>query len=228
MKWMLLIFMASLAPTIAAGKDLTPASTLQVTATGSVAHEPDQVRILLSVETFAEHAEKAAMENAVRMNTVFKALAGLGLDRGDIQTVAYSLDPRYDHGKRQSPEPVGYTARNMIQVTLDTLKLVGKLVDTALTSGANRATELRFELKDSEKAHLGALKVAMKRARAQAEVLAGSAGRKLGPAINIVTGSGGPMPRMAKVQSMRSFEQTPIEGGAVHTSATVTVTYQLR
>jgi hypothetical protein len=193
MKRMLLILVASLLPTIASGKEITQPPTVQVTATGSVAHEPDQVRIMLSVETFAEHAEKAAKENAIRMNTVFKAISTLGLDRSDIQTVAYSLDPRYDHGKRQSPEPVGYTARNMIQVTLDSLELVGKLVDTALSSGANRATELRFELENSEKAHLGALKVAMKLARAQAEVLAVSAGRKLGPAINILSAGPGDM-----------------------------------
>tara|TARA_B100001123_G_scaffold421500_1_gene529150 strand:- start:2205 stop:2876 length:672 start_codon:yes stop_codon:yes gene_type:complete len=213
---------AALVPSLAAAKDSGGAPTVQVTTTGSVAHEPNRVRLLLSVETFASRAEDAARENATRMKAVYKGLYRLGLTRNMIQTVSYSLDPRFDHSKRQSPEPVGYSARNRLQVTLDSLALVGKLIDTAIASGANRATELQFELKDSDEARLGALRAAMTRARAHARALAEAAGKRLGSPINIVTTPGGPVPRMAKVQSMRSFDETPIEGGAVHTSATVT------
>jgi len=225
---MVLMIVAVLVPTFIQAKESGTSPTVQVTATGSVAHEPDQVRLLLSVETFSERAEDASRENATRMRAIHEGLSGLGLGKQQIQTVSYSLDPRFEHGRRTSPEPVGYTARNRIQVTLDSLAMVGRLIDTAIASGANRVTELRFELKNPEQAHVGALRAAMNRARTQALALSEAAGKKLGPPLNIVTTSGGPAPRMAMVKSMRSFDETPIEGGAIQTSATVTVTYQLK
>ena len=203
--------------------------TIQVTATGSVEREPDRARILLSVETTGQTAQAATQENAVKMDRVFQSLAKIGLPDRVVRTASYHLAPKYEtpEGRRHSPEPVGFTAQNTVEVTVDSVDLVGRVIDTAIAAGANRAANLTYGLRDPDAAYLSALRAAMAQAKAQAETLARAAGRTLGPVLRIATQSevrpaAHAAPRMALAEAA-----TPVRGGAVQVSATVTVHYRL-
>ena len=69
---------------------------------------------------------------------------------GTIQTVSYSVNPRYSSTPGQAAVIVGYTASNTLQVTTIDLSLIGSLIDTANQAGANNVGGLQFSLRDPE------------------------------------------------------------------------------
>ncbi|MDA0747089.1 MAG: SIMPL domain-containing protein [bacterium] len=225
------VLLALLLPLTANAQPDEKARTLQISATGTVIHSPNQVQILLAVETFAPTAQEATSKNASRMSQVMYTLKRLVLPAGQVQTTSYSLEPRYENDpehRRRKPEPVGFVAHNMVQVVLDSINQVGNVLDAAITHGVNRAADLRFQLKNPETAYLEALREAVRQARAQAEVLAEASGQKLGSVLSINTSGNGPMPRFARAEALYKSADTPIEGHTIETSATVHITYQLQ
>jgi uncharacterized protein len=77
---------------------------------------------------------------------------------------------------------------NQVMVRLDDMELVGRVVDAAVGAGANRVTGISFELSDPRTAYHEALRLAVARARAEAEVLADALGEPLGAVMQVSTG----------------------------------------
>ncbi len=204
--------------------------TVQVTATGTVEREPEQARLTLAVEMTETTAQGAAQANAEKMGRVLQRLRGLGLPKGHIRTVSYNLTAKYERGdhRRPDPKPIGYTAQNTVQVTIDSVGQVGQVIDASIGAGANRIAGLAYQLRDREAAYLEALGKAVKRARVQAEALAEAAGQELGPPHRISTTSGVRFAESVPMQaSLRASAPTPIEGGTVQVTATVTAHYRI-
>jgi hypothetical protein len=109
----------------------------------------------------------------------------------------------------------------------------GAVIDAAITGGANRIANLSFELKDSESARLEALKIAVAKARAEAEVVAAAAGQRLGKPQSISSSSGWipqPMYRrdvMMEQAAAAPMPPTPVEAGNLTIQATVSINYLL-
>jgi len=61
---------------------------------------------------------------------------------------------------------------NIVEVTLTDLTQTGKVIDTAIQSGANRAQGISFDLQDRNPLVAQALKAAAARARNQADAIA--------------------------------------------------------
>ena len=203
--------------------------TVQVTATGTVTREPEQARLLLAVETFDKTARGATQQNAVKMNAVLTVLKSPQLPVAQVQTVRYSLVPEYEHERGGSkPKPVAYTARNMVQATVDSIDRVGEVIDAVTEAGANRVASLTFHLRSPDAAHLAALEAAMAGARARASTLAAAAGQQLGPPLRIVAGEGHRPLEAMHVKSFRAAGDTPIESGTIQVTAQVTIHYELR
>ncbi len=200
---------------------------IQVTASGSVAREPDRVSVSLSVETAGKTARGAAEENARSMARVIKSLKKADLPGAQIQTSGFHLSPRYDHEGRRRPEPVGYTASNTVRVSIDDVSRAGQVLDTATAAGANRVMGLVFGLRDPDSAYNEALARAMEAAGRQARVLAEAAGVRLGPVVVISTSAGFRPREMARAQVLEHSVRTPIEPGDVRTTATVTASFEL-
>jgi hypothetical protein len=216
-------------PCLSFADDIEDRPTAQVTASGTVTREPEQARLLLAVETFDKTARGAGQQNAVKMNTVLRALKADELPVAQVQTVRYSLVPEFEHDRgRSKPKPVGYTARNMIQATVDSIDRVGEVIDAVTEAGVNRVASLTFHLRDPEAAHLEALEAAMASAKARAKALARASGTLLGLPLRIVTGEGHRPPEAMRVQSFRAAGDTPIEGGTIQITARVTVHYELK
>ena len=68
-----------------------------VIGNGEVAVEPNIATVQLEVVTVNEQLSEAQQENAVAMNNVIQSLLGLGVPRENIQTVSYTIFPRYDY-----------------------------------------------------------------------------------------------------------------------------------
>jgi len=75
---------------------------------------------------------------------------------------------------------LGYRARATINVDVRELTLLANIIDTTLTAGATRVSDLRFRSNREEEARGEALRQAVRQARSDAEVLAEAAGGTLG------------------------------------------------
>jgi uncharacterized protein len=208
-------------------------STLNVNGSGFVEVTPDRARISFAVETEAEGAREAGEANARLMDRVISELRGTGIADLRIETSGYMLSPRY--ATRQGNEPqriAGYTARNSVQVIVDDVEVVGRLVDTALGAGANRVAGMSFEIRDTEPHRQEALRLAIAAARGEAAAMAEALDMRLGSPITVQGGAEFPQPRMqfrgaADMAMAMEAAPTPVEAGLQRVSAQVSIQYRL-
>lgn len=204
---------------------------IQVNASATVQRAPDRAAVQIAVETLAETAGEATAGNAATMERVLVALRQLGIPDSHIQTARIELHPRYDHRRDGTPPViVGYQAVNQVGIRLDDIDLVGRAVDAAVQAGANRVTGVRFELSEPDAAYHDALREAVARARAEAQVVAAALDETLGPALQVSTGGGAPPPipmRMEAFQRADMAADTPVQPGELDVHATVSITYRL-
>lgn len=209
--------------------------TLSVTGTGTVQRQPDRAVVLVAVESRATTAKEAAAANARKMEAVYAALRAAGIVPPNVQTISYDLQPQYNQPDRSGGEYVpritGYVATNMVRVQVDDVNRAGAVIDAAIAGGANRIANLSFELKDTESARLEALRAAVAKARAEAEVVATAAGQVLGSPQSITSSSHwNPQPmyrREVAMMDMAAAPPTPVEAGNLTINATVNITYLL-
>jgi uncharacterized protein YggE len=239
MKQVLMAIVAAAAmPLSALAQSPTPPNerTVVVTATESVEREPERAVVLLAVESTGQTAGAASAANATKMDAVLAALRRLGLSGRLVRTVSYQIVPQYAQPSRTNPEQepkiVGYRAINMVQATVDTVARVGRVIDGAISAGANRVANLHFELKDPQAARTEALRLAVARARGEAQAMAEAAGERLGSVLNMTTGSYGIPRSYAPEMAMdmvraQAAPPTPIEAGMLTIVANVTITFRL-
>ena len=215
-----------------------PAGTrIVVNAMGSASRAPEQAVVSLAVETAARTARDAAAQNAERMTRLVAALRRLNIPEDQIRTTAYNMYPEYrqwdgrnpEMANRQ-PEIIGYRVMNMVNVIVDGAERAGAVIDAALEAGANRVDGLGFQLRDPEAVRADALRQAMAKARAEAQLLAEAAGLTLGAPLEISTSFGympPPMPQMMMARDMAGAPAppTPVQPGSVEIQATVNIVY---
>jgi uncharacterized protein YggE len=153
----------------------------------------DRASVTIAVETRAPTPSAAGARNATLNNAVRAAIAAVGVPRDDIVTSGYMVYPARrepPYGPQPSPPDTGYVANNSVRVTLrrpEQLALVGRVIDTALTAGANVITAVRYEARRTDEAEREALADAVADARARADAIARAAGGSLGDLIEIST-----------------------------------------
>jgi uncharacterized protein len=204
---------------------------LAVTGTGTADVTPDRAMVVLAVETQARTAQEAARLNAQQMDAVIAAVRRAGVPQRHIRTANYRLHPEYRHEREREPTLVGYRAGNQLMITIDSLTIVGQVIDLAIGAGANRVDGLSFGLRDVEGARHEALRRAVQNARATAETIAAAAGVQLGEPSQITVGGGWPPPQPPMPMRGMAMDEmaavTPAEPGQVTYSASVTITYRL-
>lgn len=219
-------------------QEIAQPNTISVSAMASVQRQPDQAVVQLAVESFAQTAPEATAENSRKMEAVIRALRRLGLREDQIRTLGFSIDPEYDYSSGAPRRPgedrvIGYRTRNMVQVTTNDVAQTGEIIDVAIKAGANRVTNLNFQLRDPEAARQEALRLAVDKARAEAETVAAALGRRLGPALAASTTGAFPPPRPMEMRAMAAMAPDvampppPISPGLLEVNAQVSVIYSL-
>jgi len=213
---------------------LAQETQLNVSGSGFVEVAPDRARISFAVETEEEGAREAGEANARLMDRVITALRGTGIPDLRIETSGYSLSPRYAPRSGNEPQRIaGYTARNAVEVIVDDVDAVGRLVDTALAAGANRVAGMSFEIRDTEPHRQEALRRAVAAARGEAEAIAEALGMRLGSPVTVQGGADFPQPRaqfradMGMAMAAMEAAPTPVEAGLQRVSASVSIQYRL-
>lgn len=200
---------------------------VEATGEATISVKPDEAVVDIGVVSQAPTAASAAALNAKQTAAVladFDRLLGPGKK---IRTTSYSLRPNYQTAKPGStPSIAGYTATNTVEVTLDDLDLVGKILDAAAGSGANMIQRLQYQLKDPSAVHAQALRQAAEKAKAAAEAIAAGLGVKI---LRVLSSQeepeGGVAFAYAKAAPLAASASvpTPIEVGTIDITTHVTV-----
>jgi uncharacterized protein YggE len=205
-------------------------TVLTVSAEGRVSRAPDIVELSGGVVTMAPTAAAAMAENARRMNAVVAAVRQAGIAERDIQTTGLSLQPQYRYEENKPPILTGYQANNTVALRVRRIADAGKLLDTLVSVGANQIQGPNFQVEAADAALDEARVMAVKTARARAELYAKAAGMKI-KRITAISEGGGyvPSPRamMMTAKAEMSDAPTPVAPGEVALNMNVTMSFQL-
>jgi uncharacterized protein len=210
---------AVLQPGGAGAVDPPPSTdTVTVNGEGVMLAVPDRAEISAGVETRAPTARAALQANASAMADVLAALRSAG--GTDVTTQSVSLSTSFD----DKGSPNGFVASNIASATVAFAK-AGALIDAAVAAGANTVYGPSPSRSDADALYREALAKAVADAGGRAAVLAKAAGRELGRVTAISESGAAPVPVFAKAAADAS---TPVESGPQETTASVSVTYELR
>ena len=84
---------------------------ITVTGTGEVTGTPDTVELDLGVSVLGSTVREAASRATERATALMSALADGAIDRRDITTADYSINPEYDYSSNQQ-RLIGYRVNN--------------------------------------------------------------------------------------------------------------------
>jgi len=201
-----------------------PMRVPSITAVGdaSVSVPPDMARVDLGVATQAATAQDATQQNATQAGAVITALQTLLGASASIRTISYSVSPVYNNPPPgQSATIIRYTVTNIVEATLTDLTQVGKVIDTAIQSGANRVQGISFGLQDRTAPVAQALKLAASRARSQADAIASGLNLHTGSVLEASEGVN--LTSNPVLSPSAGVATTPIETGMVVVQASVTI-----
>jgi uncharacterized protein YggE len=172
-------------------KDSNVKPTISTTGTATTNVNPDKVSVSIGVETNSTTAADAAAANARLMQKVIDALKALGVTDSQIATSYYSVFPVYGTASPACidiyPQPpnckprseiTGYRAVNSLMVTVDASSDIGKIIDAAVSAGANNVNGASFFVSEARQQDIrdGLIKKAIDNAKSRADRAANAVG----------------------------------------------------
>ena len=168
---------------------LPPAPERKMVSAQGVAErwvDPDHCRVYLGCQSQNASLSEARAENNVAIAKVLDAAKALGFPNMKMKAPSLSVQIMYSNQDYQTlPKIVGYRATQEFTVLLESKDpkvlsdQAGKVIDTALTSGANTLGQVTFFREDQKALQRELLGEAIKDALANAEVMAKAADMKL-------------------------------------------------
>lgn len=231
----LVISLISLTTGYASADQLTTASQenytyLAVSGYGQVSFMPDRAVITFVSLGYGKTASEALEESSSKTSSVINALESIGISREDMETIGISVNPRYDWEKKP-PQLIDYEASYTLRVNVKDIELVGKVIDTAFSAGADKMYGLQFTISKEKKEQLvlEAIRDAIADARAKAEGAAGELGMRIVKveSINLSPQYVPPIPRGMEVVAEGAKTGVPIMPGEGTVYATVTMKFAL-
>ena len=200
---------------------------IRTTGEATVTVRPDRAMIDVGVVTQAGTSQAAVTQNAQKLEATLARLRQMLGAGADIKTISYSVTPNYQYPREGGqPTITGYTATNIVRVTLDDLTKVGNVIDTATQGGANQIQNLRFTLKDESPVKAQALREAAVKARASAQALASALDMTVVRVLSVVEAGSPVIPIRDVAFAKAEGASTPIEPGTIEVTASVTFTVE--
>jgi uncharacterized protein len=195
-----------------------------IQASGSATRNvrPDMAQLNIGVVTQAATAAAAADQNATTTDAVIKALQGVLATTGTIETLYYSISPRYvSSGGQQTI--AGYIVTNTLKVETTDVNRVGRLIDAGNGAGANSVSGPFYGLQNSDPEVQQALAAASRQALAHAAAIATGLGARTGAVISAQEDSTVRPLVEGSAPGATTSVATPIQTGSVSVTAHVTV-----
>lgn len=225
-------------------KNIEPSSfrSFSVSAEGEVVAVPDVATFSFTVISEGD-TDLASLQadNAKKIDAISSFLEGSNIDKKDIKTTEYSVNPRYKEcytyrepgGTCPPPEIVGYTVRQSTFVKIRNFEIIGDILSGVVSSGANSVSQLQFDIDDRTALEAQAREKAIKEAYEKAKQIASAGNFSVGKILDIQEGysyryknSYGYASDMAFGVEEASFAPA-IEAGSQEISIQVSITYEI-
>jgi hypothetical protein len=207
-------------------------SKLYLSAVGEVRAAPDMASVTAGVVAEASSASAAMGDQRQRMTAVMTALEEAGIPAIDVQTTSLELSPVYaPYDARQQEQPpriVGYRAANRVTVIVRDLTKVGPTLDALVAAGANDISNIGFDIEESDTLLDEARRDAVAKLRARAQLYASAADVRIGRILEMSEQQNFyPVARMEMARQVAADSSTPVSGGQLTLSVTVTATFEI-
>lgn len=207
------------------------AHTVSVTGNGLVSAVPDRATVRMSINSRAKELDVAQAEAAKVTAAVLSLTRKLGIKKNKVDTTGATVRPDYRWNRETEQQELrGYIAERQMNVNVDDLDKLGKLVEGAVSAGVNQVSPPQLDSSRRKEMHREALVKAARDARANAEVLAETLGTKLGDPISISDSVASPQPPVPQVRMAAAMEgdsAATYNAGDLTFSATVSVVFEL-
>jgi hypothetical protein len=206
---------------------------LSVSGHGEVKLQPDVAYITIGVHSEGSDIAQVVSANADQVAAVMQALTDAGVAQEDIQTSNFSVYTNQSYDPATGlPSGTNYSVDNQVNVTDRDLTQLGRLLDSAVSAGANNIWGVTFDLADKTAAQAQARDMAVQDAKDQASALATAAGVSLGSITTVsYTPTGyysGPYYGQGMGGGGGAAASTSIVPGLISVTADVSITYALK
>lgn len=168
-----------------------PAGNVSASGTAAITVDPDLALVTIQYSASGRTPALAGRAAARRANAIRAAIVALGIPSDSLPTTGSngwwwgSWGNRSNIQVRNDMKDTSYVTNDAFLVRVHDLTLVGRVIDTALTEGAQTISNVEFQATNTRDARLDAIKQATTEARAQAEAVAEASGLTLGRVLNI-------------------------------------------
>ena len=123
--------------------------TISVTGSATSSSSPDTLVVILGVESEAKTANESLSKNSKSLNSVISSLSNSGISKDSIQTSNFTIYPLYEWSDVKDEQIlIGYRVSNILSIQTDKIDSAGDIIDSAVSSGANRVDNVSFQLSD--------------------------------------------------------------------------------
>jgi len=228
----LLAFCVTLAPSVLAQDTFSHPRIISVTGTAEIKVPPDEVTLILGIDSRDKDLAIAKAENDRRGKRLLKLAKAVGVDPKNIQTSALTMGPEYTEEK--IPKFLGFQVSQVVIVTLTDLSKYEDLMTNILKGGVNRVNGISFQVADPKKYRDEARLKALQAAHDKAGAMAAQLGQTVGKPWEITEGVDNDYGYVQRnylaalpdtLQSQQ--EQSTVAGGEVTIRALVRASFQL-
>lgn len=126
---------------------------LTVSGYGEISFAPDRALITFVSLGYGKNASEALEKCSSKISAIIGALESIGIERRDMETIGVMVNPRYDW-EQKPPQLIDYEASYTLRVNVKDVDLVGRVIDTAFTAGADQMYGLQFTVSEEKKEQL--------------------------------------------------------------------------
>jgi uncharacterized protein len=191
-KFLILAVLAFAAQTqLAAADGPMDPHTVVVLGSAEETVQPDFATISLRVISTDRSSQAAQQANSALMAKVVAAIRAEGITEADIGTSEFTitvLHPRHQSGDDAGQDETvtsSYSVTNLVTVRLTDLAKIGKISDVATRAGADMNDGVMFGVLDEQALYGRLLAAAVRNARRQAEIMAGTEHTSVGRLIAV-------------------------------------------
>jgi uncharacterized protein len=208
------------------------ATDLSVVGEGQVDVVPDTANVSIGIQSDGKTVDEIQKSINTTNNNIVAALSKIGIDKKDIATSNYSINPSYDYANGQTP--TGYNGSATLTIKVKDTSKLPSVISASTEAGANQIYGTNYSIENPDKYREEARNEAIANAKAQAQKLANQLGIRLGKVTNIAestSGGGGPQPMMYKEMARDSMSVAPapdLQPGSQTITSIVTLSFEKR
>ncbi len=218
-------------PSLLAQDTFSHPRIISVTGTAEIKVAPDEVVLILGIDSHDKDLAIAKAENDKRGKRLLSLAKAAGVEPKNIQTSALTMGPEYTDEK--IPKFLGYQVSQVVAVTLTDLSKYEDLMTSILKVGVNRVNGISFQVADPKKHREEARLKAVQAAHDKAVAMAAQLGQTVGKPWEITEGGDMDFRDVTAnfvanaYQMPMQQEQSTVAGGEVTIRALVRISFQL-